>query len=73
MFGFEATGNLTREQLEVISQIQKRENRSTNFRWLIAGFVILGLGICWIDSKYGKSQIQQHKEEKKPDEQQTPE
>ena len=68
MFGFEATGNLTQEQLEVISQIQKRDNRSTNFRWLIAGFVILGLGICWINNKYGKSQIQQHKEEEKPSE-----
>lgn len=56
----------TREELATIEKIQKRDNRSVNFRWFVAGATILGLGICYVRNKYGKAPlIEIHQDEKK--------
>ena len=56
----------TREELATIEKIQKRDNRSVNFRWFVAGATILGLGICYVRNKYGKAPlIEIHQTEKK--------
>lgn len=74
MVEFNRNGHpLSREELEAIKGIQTRENKSQNFRWIIAGVTILSLGICYIRNKYGKSPLieihskptEEKKEEKK--------
>lgn len=53
----------TTEELAMIDKTTKRVCRSGNFRWLVAGFTVLTLGICYIRNKYGKP-IEPHQEQK---------
>ena len=60
--------DFTKDELKTAEVMQRRDNRSNNFRWFVAGVTILGLGICWIRNKYGKTPlIEVHQgPEKKP-------
>lgn len=58
--------DFTKEELRTAEDMQRRDNRSSNFRWIVAGSTILVLGICWIRNKYGKTPlIEIHQTEKK--------
>lgn len=60
------SGDFTKEELRTAEDMQRRDNRSSNFRWIVASSTILIIGICWIRNKYGKTPlIKIHQTEKK--------
>ena len=54
--------DFTDNELRAAQKMNRDDNRSRNFRWVVAGLTILCLSICRIKNKYGKSKVEKHQE-----------